>query len=270
MQFATFLCARGRGCYARTSVSTVTPHADIMTEANRLLEAAAEADVPVRLIGGLAVRLHVPSDTEPIFEREYKDIDLVTLKGKSRKVSEFMVSMGYEPDKVFNATNGHRRLLFYDMANQRQVDVFVGSFEMCHDIPITERIALATQAIPLAELLLTKMQIVELNPKDQTDIVTMLYHHDIADDDVERINADRVAELCAADWGLWRTVKMNIERVRGALATTGMSQEAQELVVRRLDALWERVEAEPKSTKWKLRNRVGDKVRWYEEPEEVN
>jgi hypothetical protein len=251
-------------------MSTVSPHADIMSEANRLLEAAQAADVPVRLIGGLAVRLHVPTDAEPIFEREYKDIDLVTLKGKSRMVSEFMVSMGYEPDKAFNATNGHRRLLFYDTEHQRQVDVFVGSFEMCHEIPITERIALATRAIPLAELLLTKMQIVELNAKDQTDIVTMLYHHDIADDDVERINAARVAELCAADWGLWRTMKMNIERVRGALATSGMPEDAQALVLKRLDELWARVEAEPKSTKWKLRNRVGDKVRWYEEPEEVN
>ena len=250
-------------------VSTVVPDADIMTEANRLLAAAAEADVPVRLIGGLAVRLHVPTGTEPIFEREYKDIDLVTLKGKSRKVTDFMTSMGYEPDRVFNATNGHRRLLFYDVGNSRQVDVFVGSFEMCHDIPITERITLATHSIPLAELLLTKMQIVELNAKDQTDIVTMLYHHDVAEDDVERINAARVAELCASDWGLWRTVKMNVERVREALATSGLPEDGQQLVMKRLDDLWERVEAEPKSAKWKLRNRVGDKKRWYEEPEEV-
>ncbi len=203
-------------------MSAVTPDADIMTEASRLLEAANDADVPVRLIGGLAVRLHVPSGTDPIFEREYKDIDLVTLKGKSKLVTNFMITMGYEPDRVFNATNGHRRLLFYDVANSRQVDVFVGSFEMCHDIPITERIVLADHSIPLAELLLTKMQIVELNAKDQTDILTMLYHHDVASDDVEQINANRVAELCAADWGLWRTTKMNVERVRAALPTSGL------------------------------------------------
>ncbi|MGN6378365.1 MAG: hypothetical protein ACTHNU_05395 [Gaiellales bacterium] len=250
-------------------MSAVTPDADIMNEANRLLDAANAADVPVRLIGGLAVRLHVPTGTDPVFEREYKDIDLVTLKGKSRKVTDFMTSMGYEPDRVFNATNGHRRLLFYDTGNGRQVDVFVGSFEMCHDIPITERIALATHSIPLAELLLTKMQIVELNAKDQTDIVTMLYHHEVADDDIERINADRVAELCAADWGLWRTMKMNVDRVRESLATSGLPEDGQQLVMQRLDALWERVEAQPKSAKWKLRNRVGDKKRWYEEPEEV-
>src|SRR5260221_2569341 len=134
--------------------STTLPDSDIIAEANRLLAAAREADVPVRLIGGLAIRLHIPSGQMPVIEREYKDIDLVTLKGKSRVASDFLLSMGYEADRLFNATNGARRLLFYDPPNKRQVDVFVGSFEMCHDIPITERIGLATHGIPLAELLL--------------------------------------------------------------------------------------------------------------------
>jgi hypothetical protein len=249
--------------------STSLPEADIIAEANRLLRAAREADVPVRLIGGLAVRLHVPFGQAPVVEREYKDIDLVTLKGKSRMVEEFMASMGYEGDRPFNATNGARRLLFYDPPNSRQVDVFVGSFEMCHDIPITERISLATHGIPLAELLLTKMQIVELNAKDHADIVTMLYHNDIADHDVERINATRVAELCAADWGLWRTTKMNVERVAASLAGSGLDDSGRQIVLDRLNALWERIEAEPKPTKWRLRNKVGDKKRWYEQPDEV-
>jgi hypothetical protein len=250
-------------------MSNPTPDADILAEASRLLEAAREADVPVRLIGGIAVRMHVPSGQTPVVEREYKDIDLVTLKGKSRVVGEFMTSMGYTADRMFNATNGARRLLFYDEPNSRQVDVFVGSFDMCHDIPITERISLATHGIPLAELLLTKMQIVELNAKDQADIMTMLYHHDVADHDVERINGDRVAELCAADWGLWRTTKMNIERIAAGLDDSPLDPEARALVRERLDRLWERIEGEPKSTKWRLRNRVGDKKRWYVQPDEV-
>jgi hypothetical protein len=246
------------------------PDADIIVEATRLLAAAHTEDVPIRLIGGVAIRLHVPAGITPVFEREYKDIDLVTLKGKSRQVSDFMKQMGYEADRPFNATNGARRLLFYDPPNSRQVDVFVGSFEMCHDIPITERISLATHGIPLAELLLTKMQIIELNDKDRTDIVTMLYHHEIAEDDAERINMNRVAELCAGDWGLWRTTKLNIERIREGLPDSGLPPESQELVLDRLDRLWARIEAEPKSTKWKLRNRIGDKKRWYERPDEVD
>ncbi len=247
----------------------VTPDEDIVAEAARLLDAARAANVPVRLIGGLAVRLHIGSESEPIFTRQYKDIDLATLKGNSKRVSELMLSMGYEADRQFNATNGHRRMLFYDVTNQRQVDVFVGSFEMCHQIPITERIHLAEHGIPLAELLLTKLQIVELNAKDQSDILTMLYHHDVADDDEGHINASRVAELCASDWGLWRTTKMNVERTRSAALASAVDQHSQQLILDRLSRLWQRIEDEPKSGKWKLRNRVGDKKRWYEEPEET-
>ncbi len=250
-------------------MSVPVPDADILAEARRLLAAANEQRVPVRLLGGLAVRTHIPSGETPVFQREYKDIDLVTLHGKGGVVSEFMGSMGYEPDREFNAVNGRRRLLFYDVPNRRQVDVFVGSFEMCHRIPITERIELATYGIPLAELLLTKMQVIELNPKDTTDIITMLYHHEVASDDIERINADHVARLCAADWGLWRTTKLNVERVTESLVTSGLSPSQREVVVERLERLWERIESEPKPIKWKLRNRVGDNARWYDEPEEV-
>jgi hypothetical protein len=246
----------------------VPPDADIVTEAHRLLAAADDAGVPVRLLGGLAVRLHIGTDT-PVLVREYKDIDLATPKGRAKDVIRVMEASGYESNFRFNSMNGNKRLLFYDNANGRQVDVFVGSFAMCHEIPITERIELAVHGIPLAELLLTKMQIVQLNEKDLTDILSMLYHHDVADDDDGHINAARVAQLCAADWGLWRTVQLNVERVRAAVATSSLDAAGQERVRDRLDRLWQRVEDEPKSGRWKMRNRIGDKKRWYEEPEEV-
>jgi hypothetical protein len=244
------------------------PDADIVVEAHRLLTAANDAGVPVRLLGGLAVRLHIGSDV-PVLTREYKDIDLATPKGRAKDVIRLMEASGYESNFRFNAMNGNRRLLFYDTANGRQVDVFVGSFAMCHEIPITERIEVALHGIPLAELFLTKMQIVQLNDKDLTDVLSMLYHHDVAEDDDGHINAARVAELCASDWGLWRTTAMNVERVGEAIASSSLDAEGQALVRDGLARLWQRVEDEPKSGRWKLRNRIGDKKRWYEEPEEV-
>jgi len=138
---------------------------------------------------------------------------------------------------------------------------------MCHSIPITDRIDLHPTAVPLAELMLTKMQIVELNAKDQSDIVTMLFHNDVGDGDDGMINAKRVGALCAADWGLWRTTKMNTERTRQALASG--APDVREVAEPRLERLWQAIEDAPKSGRWKMRNRVGDKVRWYEEPEEV-
>jgi len=246
------------------------PHNDVVEEATRVLDAARAEDLQVRLVGGLAVALHAPGGLHPAVARPYKDIDLVTSKGRSKQAAQFLERVGYEPNRQFNATNGHRRLLFYDLPNSRQVDVFVGTFEMCHIVPVADRLEVSALGIPLAELLLTKMQIVELNPKDMTDVLTMLYHHDVADTDAgAAINAQRVAELCAADWGLWRTTKVNTERVRRAIPQAGLEPAAQRLMLDRLDRLWQRIDAVPKPRAWRLRDRIGDRKRWYQEPDEV-
>ena len=214
--------------------------------------------------------MHLHSEhPAPALQRAYKDIDLVTLKGSSRKVRQFMDAMGYTRDAIFNATNGHRRLLFYDVPHERQVDVFVGSFEMCHRVPVTERIELDHLTVPLAELLLTKMQVVELNEKDQRDIVALFHDHDVGSSDDDQINADYIARLLAQDWGFWRTTRMNVDRTREAASHYDIGADAQALVRDRVDRLWQRIQAEPKPSRWRMRDRVGDRKRWYEQPEEV-
>ena len=161
--------------------------------------------------------------------------------------------------------NGKERLLFYDNPNERQVDVFVSSFRMCHEIPLEKRLTVDEDTVPLAELLLTKLQIIELNEKDVRDTVALLLEHEVTDDDVG-VNASHVASLCAEDWGLWRTISHNLASVRERLGSYDVERDT---VATRLDALLERVEGTPKSRAWKLRAKVGERKRWYELPEEV-
>ena len=241
----------------------------VVDEARRLLDAAESHAVGVRLIGGVAVYIRAGDDHHPALTRTYADIDLVTVKGKGREVAQFLEAQGYVGNVQFNAVNGHSRLLFYDMPNQRQLDVFVGSFSMCHTIPLGDRILAEHGTVPLAELLLTKLQVVQLNEKDLRDLLALLVHHDVADSDGPTINAAWVARLLADDWGLWRTSKMNVERVREGVGGYDLDEAVRATVTDRLDRLWARIEAEPKSRGWRLRDRIGDRKRWYEEPEEV-
>jgi hypothetical protein len=250
-------------------MSTETPLAQIVDEARRLAAAALERDIPIRLVGGLAVRIRVDEAFHPGLAREYKDIDFVTLKGRSKPVARFFEDMGYEAQAQFNAVNGHERLLFHDLGNERQVDVFVGAFRMCHEIPVADRLTVDPTTLPLAELLLTKLQIVSLNEKDLRDIVAIVHHHQIGDHDGDTINAARIAQLCAQNWGLWRTCKMNFERVRDGLADYDFTSDERAAVDERLGLLWDRIDAEPKSRGWRMRDRIGDRRRWYNEPEEV-
>jgi hypothetical protein len=119
-------------------------------------------------------------------------------------------------------------------------------------------------------LVLTKLQIVELNPKDLRDILNLVYRHPLREDDApEGLNAARIAAHCAADWGLWRTATMNIERASESVDSVVAADEARAILHERLAALRATLDAAPKTRKWKLRARIGDRVRWYEEPEEV-
>ncbi len=247
------------------------PLSDITIEARRLLDGAQTASLPFRLLGGLAVAFRVPAGVAPLLPRVCKDIDfIVPNRTSAREITNLFVTAGYAADEQFNALNGHRRLMYHDRGNQRQCDVFIGTFAMCHEIPLGDRIVAEPDTIPLAELMLTKLQVMELNDKDLRDILTLLYHHDLGDvDGANTINLGRVAGLCAADWGLWRTATLSIERAAASLAHLGLTDANGALLQGRLQVLRSRLDKEPKTRKWKVRARVGERIRWYEDVEEV-
>jgi hypothetical protein len=236
----------------------------VVTEGRRVLGAAREAGLTVRLLGGVAV--HVRSrGLPPALTRDYKDLDFATSKKSSGDLQKLLRDIGYEPHLGFNAMNGRERLLFYDNPNGRQVDVFVSSFRMCHEIPLEKRLTVDEDTVPLAELLLTKLQIIELNEKDVRDTVALLLEHEVTDDD-RGVNASRVASLCAEDWGLCRTISHNLETLRERLEGYDVDRGA---VANRVSLILERIETAPKSRAWRLRAKIGERKRWYELPEEV-
>lgn len=243
------------------------PLADPVAETRRLIAMAGQQGLVLRALGGVGVLLQAP-DARPRLPRRVKDIDLAAAQGTSKATVALLGRAGYRGDEMFNALRGSRRLLFHDLANGRHLDVFVGEFSMCHSIPLTARMDREPLTVPREELLLTKLQIVELTPNDQGDIYNLLFHHDVGSGSGAAIEAAFIAGLCGRDWGLWRTCQLNIERSLAHLAGSGLDPDEQKAVTSRLEALRDRIDAEPKSVKWRLRSRTGDRVRWYDEPEE--
>lgn len=241
--------------------------ADVVAEGKRLLARSADKGVPLRLVGGVAISLRAPSALPDAFTRSYADLDFATARASGGPASRFLRDEGYVPHVAFNALHGQERLLFFDEEHDRQIDVFVGAFRMCHKIPLDERLEVDAVSIPLAELLLTKLQVIELNEKDIRDTLALVHDHPVDDRDGDAVNASRVAELCAADWGLWRTITRNLLECRGYADAYEVPDRA--TLDERLDTLLERIEHAPKSRAWRLRARIGERKRWYELPEEV-
>src|SRR6266700_4574546 len=242
------------------------PVADITQEAYRILEHADAEKISLRLLGGLAIRLRCSSiENDVRFQRSYADLDFVRLTQWNGKTKALFARLGYVGNKSFNSRHGYQRLLFYDELNERKIDIFIDRMNMCHTLDFRNRLSIDKQTLPVSDLLMTKLQILDLTEKDILDTIALFHDYAVEKDDLA-INASYITRLVGQDWGLYRTFELNLNKI-SAFATEHAFP-AQ--VLERIQTLISAMEGCPKSAKWKMRAVVGERVRWYEQPEETH
>jgi hypothetical protein len=257
---------------------------DPLAESLRLVEVADARGLTLRLMGGMAVRAHAPRWPARTRRTEV-DLDFVTTSKDRAAVYKLLEAEGYTPDRQQNALFGQKQAYFVDVPRKRPVDVLVDNLEMCHRIEFGKRLAKSRPTLPLAELLLSKLQVVRINKKDVLDALILLAEHPLGQDDGDpdsdhgtgSINVPRITEITSNDWGWWRTVTGNLDKLDQYLATDAQPEDLDLGTGRpvhfdpsaQIAGLRAAIDAAPKSTRWKLRARVGDRVAWYAEPEEM-
>ncbi|HXW36506.1 MAG TPA: hypothetical protein VEJ36_01185 [Nitrososphaerales archaeon] len=242
--------------------------ADSFDEAGRVLAEAERRKVTLRLIGGLAVKFRCPSARSEQLKRKYLDIDFMGLAKQSKEIKSLFGDLGYEPRSRFNAMMGAKRLIFNDLKNDRRADIFLDVFEMCHKFDFRDRLKLDSSTLPLADLLATKLQIVQANEKDYRDMVSLFLDHDVDSSDGENINGTYLADMCSKDWGVYKTFVVNLSKIPTFIDSFGLTPEASSRSKAGVAKLNSMIEAKPKSLGWKMRARVGERMPWYELPED--
>jgi Uncharacterised nucleotidyltransferase len=259
--------------------SSKEPLEDVVAEARRIVTMAGHQTLTVRVLGGAGVALHDHVDVPDSLVRTYGDIDVVVPAKAARATTSALTALGYTPNERFNALHGARRMLFYDTVNGRQLDVFVGVFSMCHELDLTKRLGRHPQALSAADLLLTKLQIAEINRKDVVDAVRILLSHDIDETGSDEPAAEsgpadllslrRLQSVTSTDWGWYTTLTDNLGSVRAATPEL-LTGDDERTVLSRVDRVRSGLEDAPKSMRWRARSFIGRKTPWYELPEEVD
>ncbi len=256
----------------RDQNSVVMDRAALEHEVDRVVGAVADRGCVIRVLGSIAVALHCPNAGALIagFKRTYADIDFVAYRRDAREIAAAIGALGYIEDRQIYIFSEGRRAIFDHPAADIHIDVFYDRLEFCHVIPLDGRLEADSPTIPLAELLLSKLQIVKLNEKDVVDAILLLLDHRLGTGDTDTIDIDRIASLAAAEWGLWRTLTMNLEKV-GALATTYPQLDAAQrnLAAQAVTKLKVAIDAVPKPLAWRMRDRVGDRRQWWTDVDEV-
>ncbi len=243
-------------------------------EVRRLVGDADRAGVPIRVLGSLGVSIHCPATAHllPSFRRTYSDIDFAAYRRHAREVTRVLSAAGYVEDRQLAIDSEGRRGLYDHPSNGTHIDVFFDVLEFCHPIGLAGRLERDTPTLAVADLLLSKLQIVKINEKDVIDAILLILEHDLAEggDERDALDARRIAHVCAAEWGLWRTLTYNLDKVV-ALARTypQLSDEQRAIVEERVARLRDRIDGEPKPLAWKVRARVGERRQWWTDVEEV-
>ena len=249
---------------------------DFYTERSRILNALAEDDhkhIVMRLIGALAFRTHCQQFgyIQDKLGRVFTDFDFVAYPKYFKDIIKVLTELGYEEDKQVTQLFGDQRMIFHDPAFGRHIDVFFNYLDFCHKINFIGRLEAEEITIPLAELLLEKMQIVQINEKDIIDTIMLLREHSFGEGDNETINTKILMDTLCNDWGWWRTVTRNLRVVRSRLQEyTDLNDDDRQVVISQIDELNRMIDAAPKSLKWKSRAIIGEKMKWYKDVEELS
>jgi hypothetical protein len=248
---------------------------DFAEETRRIISEADERKIPLRIMGGAAIRMHCRKH-EGLYQRLKRtpkhDMDFVTYSKFRPLTKQLFVDLGYEPyiSLMLTGATGRHRQIFNDKEGNKAIDVFLGKLEMCHVIDFEGRLEADSPTVPLAELFLQKLQVVQLNEKDVQDAIILLREHDIGGSDKDEINAPYVSSILAKEWGFYYTVTTNLNKVKNFLQGYEVLTDADKTVVsERIDKIAGEIEAAPKAMGWKMRARVGPSVKWYNLVEEV-
>ena len=240
---------------------------------DELMTQAKEHGATMRVIGSLAFRIQCPDYKYLEYENQrcLTDIDFMTYHKDIEKVQDMFSSLGWSENQNVLRLFGHQRRIFYHPTLAIHSDVFIDKLRFCHDIDFRKRLEIAFPTISLVDLLLEKLQIVQINRKDLIDIMVLLRQYPIVSegDRTGQIDGSYVARLCGNSWGLWKTAAMNLEKT-AQFAGEYLELEDAEAVRERLRALSDLIARHPRSLKWKLRSVVGRRIKWYRDVEEVD
>jgi hypothetical protein len=269
----------GAGILTATSDTAPVTSEEFVQRAIKVVQSAQGQGIVLRIMGAVAYRIHTANlaDLHRRLNRlgssgsEFTDLDLVTYGRFNQKLEPFFASIGYPADEYakYQIHVWAQRHFYHDAVGQFKVEVFFDKLEMSHTIDFRNRLEIDNPTIPLAELLLEKMQIVQINEKDIKDAIVLLLGHEIGSDDNEHVNGQYIASLLSSDWGLYYTTMTNLNKVKMFSSKyEQLSESEKNTIAARVVSLAKQIEDHPKTGRWKMRARIGAKHKWYRDVEE--
>jgi hypothetical protein len=242
-----------------------------LQEGRRLAEEAQKQGIVMRVMGPIALHYYFPDYVdlylrmERLGDRVFTDIDYASYGKHRGNLVSFFESNGYQLEKRAAMMSGGTRLIFFS-SNIPMIDIFFDKLDYNHPIDYRNRLEIHPFCVSLADLMLQKLQIVQINDKDLKDAMLLLLAAPISDTDKDAINVKFIAKLFSDDWGFYFTATTNLKRIKETLAgVKALTDDQRTIISEKVDYFLKFIEDTPKSGKWKNRAKTGTSKLWYQE-----
>lgn len=238
---------------------------------DELMKKATEFNVTMRVIGSIAFRIKAPEYKHIQYknQRYLTDVDFVTYSKHITRVQDMFFSLGWTENQNVLRLFGDKRRIFYHPEEDIHSDIFIDKLRFCHPVDFRKRLELDHPTISLIDLLLEKLQIVEINKKDLVDIMLLIRKYPVSHQpQKDAVNIEHLSKICAKNWGWWKTATLNLNKVL-QFAESYLQEDDAKIVIERINKIIDTIQTRRKTICWKLRNMIGEKMKWYNEVEEV-
>ena len=252
----------------------IIPTEVFIEEGSRLVDEATKRRVPLRLLGGVAIRIHCMEFLDFAKklarlgegQQEFTDLDLMSYSKFRKKMKDFFQEMGYEKRPTTMSSAATQRQIYFHPKGWFYVDVFFDKLLAAnHPLEFRGRLDFDSPTITPTDMLLEKVQIVFPDEKDVKDIMLLLRAHEVSlQEEKNKINGKFIATKLASDWGFWYTVTENLGRLKPYVDQfKNLTDVDRQDLISKTDRLLKAIDQEPKTTGWKMRSVIGTKRKWY-------
>jgi len=242
-----------------------------LEEANRIIETSQREGIILRVMGPIALHFYFPQfvdlyhNMERLGDRVFTDIDFAAYGKQRGKLPAFFQRQGYEIEKRALMISGSERHIYFG-GRVPMIDVFFDRLNYNHPVNFLGRLEINPRCISLTDLLLQKLQIVQINDKDLKDAILLILASEIRESDGDGINLKYLLQIFTDDWGFYFTATENLKKIANYLtAVPALTEEQKKTVMSKVTHLLEAIENVPKTPRWRKRAEIGARKPWYNE-----
>lgn len=232
-----------------------------------VINTLAARRIVARLFGGLSIEVIAPWKDIFGIDRPVKDIDIIVPRSSMITAMDVLSIDGWKMNGRNQRINSGILVCAIDNTSGTRLDMYADPVILNQTLYFGQRLRILEKTLTPVDLLISKLQIVNITDRDLDDICALAGGCQVAAvDSPSTLNAERLKIICSNSWALQYTSIGNLDAAERRAGThRDIQEERLARILQNVSLLRNICTDCPKSWTWRLRAKIGPLLPWYEQ-----